>query len=734
MTSKFQLAFTTVAFNNSYDDVYRFDSRAEQETFFEVARLFQQAPYVNIILNDFVTMTVTYKLDGTDLFDYEKYNYCILRETVSENNYKYYYYFIKSMIYDSGNQFIIKLECDVMQTYYLGCVFAPCLINRAHLDRWKTAVGNTVTLNNAPDSKMLIPEVSIPYSKFCTGRYRLGLPQRFAEDKIIKWLNDNVEAWVYIYIHRSGESNNEWVNRTYTVQSPRGDSTSQTTFNYCSYDDGSGHFRAQELYYSVLCYPLYRRGVTPRLQCRFDDTIAGYSSFCQIDYVGEEGFNQLNKDTSFYISKQISHIPPFTLYGTENTDWTIGSNNNLIIKHKTGGHSNQYYETTLDAYYINTVLESSTASTYAMHGLFYVDKLETQIGLMCDSTEFAGIPNTFNITDIVGADYNIAYNPKVRSPTFMELTISNEAGAQFSYDIQKMDNTEDIKFMYSEYPSPSGTTRGYLRLASGPFDYGVYTEYAQQNLTGLVFNQDLNLNFANNQLASFLANNRNMFTQVGARIGQSVFNTVWGTAKDLALTFVGKGKVSAGTQARAGTQAGGDLIQAGVNTLLDVWQTNMSIDNMRGAPDVISNANGQVMFNSTYSEIGLYVEIYQCLPIELYREGQRMHLYGFEYKMIDQLKSYDNVRHYFNYISANINSVVYNDGVSYSGLPLPIYNILKAIFNKGVRFWNVASTGVFLEYTKDNYENNLVPASAGDNAGSGAGGGDEGENNGGEGY
>lgn len=703
MNNKFQIAFTTVAFNNSYDDVYKFESRAEQESFFEVTRLFQNAPYVNILLSDFINMTITYKLVGQTIFDLEKYNYCILREIVDENTSKYYYYFINSMTYDSGNQFVIRLECDVMQTYYIDCTFAPCVINRAHLDRWKSRVGNTVTFNNAPNSAMLIPDTATTFSKYSNGRTRLVLPKRFNEDPIIDWLNANVEAWVYIFLNRT-DNGTGYALRQYNVKLPDG-STTGIELPYPAYDDGSGYYRSQERYFSILCYPIYRKGVSNKIAVGI--TINNVSIYTTIDGFGEQYFNELNNDTSYYISKQISHIPPFATFGVDGVDYEI-SGGNLIIKCDPTQGVPGRYTTELGPNFVITQVVDQQLHEY--RGLFNPYLLWTQIGLVPE--DFTAFKNTYNINEVVGVDFNPTLNPKLQSNSFVELVVSNEAGATFTYDLQKMDNGV-LKFIYSEYVAPCGASRGYLRLASAVEDYGVYKEPAQSNLTGLTFTQDMNLNYVNNQLANYLANNRNWQTQIGAKLAQNAVNTVFGVIKDIA-TVIASGKAGGrtnnqqnGALARERVGGGFDIASSAINTGFDLWNLYLSMDNMRGAPDTMSTANGIVMFNSTYSEIGLYLELFVCIDTEIVREAQRMNVYGYAFGMLGNVKDFDNLRKYFNYISASPTSITYYDGTQYVGLPTPILEQLKAVLNKGVRFWNVAKTGMFLNYTKENYELNL---------------------------
>lgn len=704
--NKYQIAFTSVAFNNTYDDVYRFDSRAEQQSFFEVTRLFQNAPYINILLGSFVNMTITYKLDGGDIFEFQKNNYAIIRETITDNDvtsYKYYYYFVNSLQYDSGNQFIADLECDVMQTYYIDTSFAPCVINKAHVDRWSRVGSGQVEFNNAPSSLMLIPDTPTPLSKYCMLRDRLVLSGNKA---IYTWLNNNVEAWVYIYLYR--KSIDDGSDIKYKVKKFDGTTDAQEPFDYVAYDDGSGHIRSQERYFSVVCYPIYRKTAQGVLAIK--STEGGNTLYTTINVLGEEAFNNLNYDTSFYISKQISRIPPFWLYGTEGTDYVISGNNLQILSDVTG-LTNFVLPTNLknNGRGLNFIITAS-AGTSERVGLLNPTALNTSIGL--EPETFTNIVTKFNISDVVGADYNPAFNPKLLGSQFMELCVSNECGDKYSYDFQKLNNTPP-KFIYSEYPAPCGGTRGYLRLASESFDYGCYTSATQQNLTGLVFTQDTNLNYTNDQLASYLANNRNWQTQISARIGQNMLNVLFGAGGELASALLGGRTGKTGKKetnaniASAEARGGLSMAQTVINEAFSLWNTFLSFDNMRGAPDMMASANGVIMFNDTYSEIGLYFEVYTSIDMEALREAQRMNIYGFGVGQIGSIKDCDNIRKYFNFVSANVSEAVFYDGSDYVGLPLPILNIFKTAFNKGVRFWNVYETSSYMNYSKENYERNL---------------------------
>ena len=75
-----------------------------------------------------------------------------------------------------------------------------------------------------------------------------------------------------------------------------------------------------------------------------------------------------------------------------------------------------------------------------------------------------------------------------------------------------------------------------------------------------------------------------------------------------------------------------------------------------------------------------------------------MNLYGYTYNQLDNIKNIDNLRHYHNYVEADVTTI---SGVSVSNA---IREDIKSRFNQGVRFWNSDN----IQYDMENYENFLV--------------------------
>lgn len=75
-----------------------------------------------------------------------------------------------------------------------------------------------------------------------------------------------------------------------------------------------------------------------------------------------------------------------------------------------------------------------------------------------------------------------------------------------------------------------------------------------------------------------------------------------------------------------------------------------------------------------------------------------MNLYRYTYNQLDNIKNCDNIRHYHNYIQADITNI---EGVSISN---QIRDDIKNRFQQGLRFWNNDD----IQYDMENYENFLV--------------------------
>lgn len=679
----YQVALTQVAFNRNYENVMRFDNRAQQEQFFRVDELFNNAQDVNLLKGNFFNLEIPWKVSGNSLKEMESYNYCIIRETLSSNTYKYYYYFITNLRYDQSNQFLLSLELDVMNTYYIDAVFSDGLINRAHLKRWKwwyvdgQIVG--VEFNNDPDSLMLIPDNTTSLSKYCIERDKLFFPIRGVTDEVNLWLKENIAGWEYIFLRKDGPHNSKY--KVYD----RSGNASEVSLTQPYYVNGSNEANEvnTEAFFTYLCRPIYQSGNYMYTETPEHTIIIGNTGNT---HYSEDGFSALNDGTTYYISKVVSKQPPID-FVSDSSKYEI-VNNNLHIKDTNSNWicgSNE----------VMCAITSKANDPYNWYGLILANS-----NLVTRDSEYYELPTQtkFYFDEIIGADFNKKFNPKLLSSDYINLTIRNDAGQGYEYDIQKI-NQDKIRVAYTERVT-AGVTRSYARLDSALDNYGIYQYPTFENLTGLVSSQDSNITYYTDKLDEFLANNRNAQTQLTARgiqgLSKSLINFLVSTAMG--------GLIKGGKGAETGAMGG---IGGIANSLID-WgfsqiNFNLTKDNMKQAPDMIESANGEIMFNMSYTDLGIYVEIYKGLDAEIDREAERMNLFGFKYNRLGNVKNFDNIRKYFNFVQGVIETAMYNDNNVLKPMPNIVLSKFRDIFNKGVRFWNYAG-GKFIDYAKENYE------------------------------
>lgn len=674
----YQVALTQVAFNRNYENVMRFDTREQQEQFFRVNELFDNAQDVNLLKGNFFNLEIPWKVSGDTLKEMESYNYCIIREETN-NTYTYYYYFITNLRYDQSNQFLLSLELDVMNTYYIDAVFSDGLINRAHLNRWSTPYKKDnewyVKFNNAPNSLMLIPDTATDLSMYCRERTKI-------EFNYLDWLNANVDAWVYVFLRRNKPSSSAQQFTGYKYYDKTGNVVThilhKTEFSLDNQAEVA--IANADNFFTYICYPLYKGSKLIKIKVGNDYYDVG-GRYLE----AEDSFRDLNNDTSFWIAKVISKIPPVS-----NWDTYAIENDNLIINDF--GTPILGYNDCIGGMYSQAIITdySGKKSVFVPNFYTFTDLISKEIELP--------IETEFKISDIQNSDFNPKYNPKLLSSNYQNLRLINDDGSSFDYDMQKLNN-DKVVFKYTERPQPS-VTRSYTRLNVVSNNYGVYREPTEHNLTGLVVSQDCNLSFDNDILEEYLANNRNAQTQLTARGVQGLAKSVVNLGTSVALGGMLKGAGGAD----AGSVAGlGGVFNSLIDWGASQYNFNLSKDNMAGAPDQIKNANGDIMFNGLYNKIGLYVEHYKALDAEFDREAERMNLFGFKLNRLGNIKDYDNIRVYFNFVQAVVETVLYSKNNILKPVPNIVLNKFRDIFNKGVRFWNYTG-GKFIDYSKENIE------------------------------
>jgi hypothetical protein len=290
------------------------------------------------------------------------------------------------------------------------------------------------------------------------------------------------------------------------------------------------------------------------------------------------------------------------------------------------------------------------------------------------------IPN-YNISvsssEIKNANKSYIFNPKLQSQNYRELKITNDISG-FIYDLQKL-NRSHIYLRYVEFLSPDITKfYCYIDLSQSFANETnpIFITDTIYNYTGLVSDIDLSMPYSIAQIDTFLANNKNFYLQKYIESGSNI-----------AKSFVsGKGITG--------------ITNAGISGAVNIVNANLTVDNMRNAPESLQHANGNAYFNMSTVKPFLYIELYECLPEELNRDNDYMNEYGYSYNHIDNVKNCDNIRKFFNYIQADIEIINCNKKISNV-----VRNRIRQIFSNGIRFWNYYNNDLLFSFDKENYEN-----------------------------
>ena len=117
------------------------------------------------------------------------------------------------------------------------------------------------------------------------------------------------------------------------------------------------------------------------------------------------------------------------------------------------------------------------------------------------------------------------------------------------------------------------------------------------------------------------------------------------------------------------------------------------MNNMKNAPDTLSNANGNAILNTTIADIMPYYEIFVALDNELKIANDISYDNGYVYNRYAKVKDFANTRKYFNYISATITNVI-------GDVSNEIKNLYRQILANGIKLWHTDT----INFDKENYE------------------------------
>ncbi len=672
---KYQIGLIDFPFDEQGEDTRYFESETEQHEYFDEAVADSGAFGYSVIdapnLNSLYITRQVYKLPESSsmtVYDLASKNYAVIR-IEKQSGYEYFYYFVTNVEIGSDRQIFLDLKLDTVQTYFFkqNISFADCMIERAHLNRFKpTDNPDYVDFVTDESSKIYNAEEGLNFPKRLVERTQLSI-EYTGNDTIDSWLNTYVDYWVYVYISTNPEKNYKAENIA------TGTGNAEIPAMYGPYISMTNGFESPS---GCFCYPIYKNQDTSdisklqhKIIVRVKLTEGPYKDYAITDD-GRSKFETLNTDTVNYFNIKVSKVAPFgtDLRGSINSVYV--ENGDLIFL-ATQSQNQPVAQLDYDA-----AKRFIAVGSLITGGLFWgasqtQDCLETEFYTISTDRTSQG----FKKSDIIAANLpQVKFNPKMLGSNFQNITITTADGESFIYDIQKLQQIK-IKFLYSEPLQPE-ITKYYMRVAT---PCGLYGEGTESNYTGLVGSTDNGLSFTSNAYAEFIANNKNFWMQSNFKIGA-----------DVAKSAIGIG-MTAATGNVPGAVAGAAL--TGINVITSLVDRSKTVDNMKSVPDQMKNANGNCIFNAMVTKFGLYVEHHKALDGDLKTANDFMNLYGFSYNSIGNLKDFVNIRKYHNYIKAQIQGI-------YGAMSNMARNDLRQRFANGIRFWNSDD----INYNHENYE------------------------------
>ena len=721
----YEFALIDSKFDNQTEDTRWFNSQAEQQAYYNNKISNGGCAFVTIKAPNLNSLDITSQVypnpknaQGNNIynvFDLTNKNYAIIKATrpvgqITQT--RYFYYWVTNAQIGANGQVMFDLNLDTVQTYLFDedIEFGDCLIERSCLNRFVDNGNGTVSFDGGVNSKLFAREKVQDVPKRLTKRTKLGACNT-GDENFDNWINEHILGWVYCYVNPVSNLPCAYTKGIDVIDN--GSIRLNSGFRNIS-NDNNGYIPSP---FPVIAFPVLKKSTN---QYRLEVVGGDGSSISHTIELGDSfSYDEyLDPYESCYFSFLTSQIVP----GNDDlaSNIIISAKFSTLCPFKEAPDVYNIYQDNMTIYVDKNVKPYGATlnlpSTWTEKQCEFAFDSKNQINYMYMSGQgkrgFLILRNginlydlgnyeidktlTFNKTDIIDADKNAKFNPKLLSQDYFELQVCDETENGFSYDLQKL-NKNEVQIGLTEPLTPDNTKK-YIRITNND---GVYSADTSKNLLGFVNNNDQTIIMASDQYANMLAQNKNYFTQ-------NALNREMGAVR--ALTGIGQGITQGAVMgaltgnpvgAMAGAVVGG--IGQGVGAMLDYvnseMQQNLTIDNLKNAPGSIKQALGNCYFGAQYTEPGTYVEEYDILPAEKNVINDYMVQYGFTTNQIGQIKDYlnnspQNARKYFNYIKAVVNSI--------SGIPMSntARQNLRDRFAKGIRFWNDDN----VDYDKENYE------------------------------
>lgn len=655
---------------------------------------------------------------------YANLNYAIIKKStvlsVSETKNEYFYYWVTNCTQGADGILLLDLKLDTIQTYmfHLDFDMTPCLIERAHLNRWINNNNGTVSFDGTPTSKLFAREEIRDVPKRIVSRQELSLIDNGLNanvpEKVRLFLDRYVLGWVYVtFQHEILDDSDVMFNQIITNYNIKKGFYEKT-------DDAS-----LLMPYVTFAFPLYKTiigdsysegAIETYMRITENNTVTNYVGVWDANTFIEDVVNKFKvvndnkKFATYSLSIQVRQTPPinFSLEGLSSFSYDLtGLDDNGVGVLRI---IDDYSISNDVAKMLPTELLGTISDPYFHVGLYVIQhQIGGDVSLNYSKQQVdTGLTYTFAKSSIVGANKNYLFNPKLLNTDYTELKLGQGVAAPYSYDAQKL-NKQQVTLGWRETIFP-GVVRSFLGLyvpSTNGTPNSVYNEAAFNGFVGCTAIQDASIPYNQDQMDMYLQQNKNFYLQQGVGVAGATVGGALATTglNALGTSIAASGATAAATGAATGAAAGsvapgiGTLVGAGVGLVAGVIQTALTINNMQNRPDMIKNLDGNPMLQIAINKGKTYLELSQALQSDLEKANNYMFMNGFTYNQIDNPRNYLHTRKYFNYIKAQIDDI--------QGLPLSNETRadIKQRFANGLRFWNYttfATNGV--QYDFENYE------------------------------
>lgn len=678
--TKYEIALITTQFDEGNVNTRYFKTREEQIAWFD-KKIEDGAGYSEVLTPNINSLVLTKQryLNSSclDVNEVLMKNYAVIKETKENGDIKYYYYYVTNSNIGEYNLITVDLKMDTLQTHYIDLQFGDCFISKAHLNRWvEYGLEGKVKFDTTNSSPLFEREDFQNLDKQLVRRDVLSVVHTYQEE-FDNWYKENILGWLYLFIHGG---------RNYYTAGVDLETSQKAGFrglSYKSYDADLNYltsFDAIPNTIPCLAVPVYKKG--NRIRLRTND-----SHYVYLDNKSVERFISDNSSDYIY-SIKFSILPPFKISTVSSSGWTIEEDGDLKIDCTTYSDTSPFEEDGKNpsaTFFKPTFFDNVYGvRAYSYDGYLYVLKQENVNVYVPYNYQKQTI---FSKEEISSSLRDLKFNPKLCNSDFVSLKISDNTQNGAEYDILKLNASGDINLIYTEALTPD-TTKVYLR-ALDKWGNGIYNYNNTTNLTGFVSVDDKSLVVETSAYQTMLANNKNFFLQNSTNrkydVGQGVFGAVTGALQGAFFT--------GGNPLGAVVGAGVSVAQTVTSAIKNKTNQDFSVDNLKNAPNSSNGASGNFVFNAMYSETGIVVEQHEALEFEKKIADDQMFMNGFNFNKVANIKDYDNIRHYFNFIQATIENII-------GDISNPIRDDIRQRFADGVRFWNVDE----IKYEKENYE------------------------------